>query len=73
MGSRKTNKRVTMMDVAKAAGCSQATVSVVLNSVTDIKISSDESVFIAGALQPRNCGADASASSWISLRRRRRR
>jgi LacI family transcriptional regulator len=39
MSSRKTNKRITMMDVARAAGCSQATVSVVLNNVTDIKIS----------------------------------
>ncbi|RYG96829.1 MAG: LacI family transcriptional regulator, partial [Alphaproteobacteria bacterium] len=41
MDKRKPNKRVTMMDVAKVAGCSQATVSVVLNSVTDIKISAD--------------------------------
>jgi LacI family transcriptional regulator len=41
MDSKKPNKRVTMMDVAKAAGCSQATVSVVLNSVTDIKISAE--------------------------------
>lgn len=41
MSSRKTTKRVTMMDVARAAGCSQATVSVVLNNVTDIKISPD--------------------------------
>ncbi len=39
VSSQKTSKRVTMMDVAKAAGCSQATVSVVLNNVTDIKIS----------------------------------
>jgi LacI family transcriptional regulator len=30
-----------MMDVAKAAGCSQATVSVVLNNITEIKISTD--------------------------------
>jgi LacI family transcriptional regulator len=37
----KTIKRVTMMDVAKLAGCSQATVSVVLNGVTDIKISAE--------------------------------
>ncbi|ANH08166.1 LacI family transcriptional regulator (plasmid) [Shinella sp. HZN7] len=41
MGGRRTTKRVTMMDVARAAGCSQATVSVVLNNVTDIKISPD--------------------------------
>lgn len=41
MNGGKTTKRVTMMDVAKAAGCSQATVSVVLNNVTDIKISPD--------------------------------
>jgi LacI family transcriptional regulator len=39
--SRKTSKRVTMMDVAKLAGCSQATVSVVLNNTADIKISAD--------------------------------
>ncbi len=41
VSSQKTSKRVTMMDVAKAAGCSQATVSVVLNNVTDIKISAE--------------------------------
>ncbi|MDQ0322395.1 LacI family transcriptional regulator [Pararhizobium capsulatum DSM 1112] len=41
MSGRKTIKRVTMMDVAKLAGCSQATVSFVLNNVTDIKISAD--------------------------------
>ena len=41
MSRRQTTKRVTMMDVARAAGCSQATVSVVLNNVTDIKISPD--------------------------------
>src|SRR4051812_24525529 len=35
----KSSKRVTMADVGKLAGCSQATVSVVLNSVTNIKIS----------------------------------
>ena len=41
MTGRKSTKRITMMDVAKTAGCSQATVSVVLNNVTDIKISPD--------------------------------
>ncbi|MGF9694081.1 LacI family DNA-binding transcriptional regulator [Rhizobium sp. 0TCS1.26] len=39
--SRRASKRVTMMDVAKAAGCSQATVSVVLNNTKDIKISAE--------------------------------
>jgi LacI family transcriptional regulator len=41
VSSRKPNKRITMMDVAKAAGCSQATVSVVLNNIMDIKISAE--------------------------------
>ncbi|MDO9415204.1 LacI family DNA-binding transcriptional regulator [Pararhizobium sp.] len=34
-------RRVTMTDVAKAAGCSQATVSFVLNQTTGIKISDE--------------------------------
>jgi LacI family transcriptional regulator len=33
-------KRVTMTDIARAAGCSQATVSVVLNNASGVKISS---------------------------------
>ena len=41
MSTGRSSKRVTMMDVAKAAGCSQATVSVVLNGVSDVKISSE--------------------------------
>lgn len=41
VSSSKPSKRVTMMDVAKAAGCSQATVSVVLNNIMDIKISAE--------------------------------
>lgn len=41
VSSKRPSRRVTMMDVAKAAACSQATVSVVLNNVTDIKISPD--------------------------------
>jgi LacI family transcriptional regulator len=32
-------RRVTMTDIARAAGCSQATVSVVLNNATGVKIS----------------------------------
>jgi LacI family transcriptional regulator len=39
--SRRQRSRVTMADVAKAAGCSQATVSLVLNNVTEIKISAE--------------------------------
>lgn len=34
-------RKVTMTDVARMAGCSQATVSFVLNNVPDIKISAD--------------------------------
>jgi LacI family transcriptional regulator len=56
MSGRKTNKRVTMMDVAKAAGCSQATVSVVLNSVTDIKISPDLRTRVLDAARSMNYG-----------------
>lgn len=41
MSTPKSSKRVTMMDVAKAAGCSQATVSVVLNGISEVKISSE--------------------------------
>jgi LacI family transcriptional regulator len=38
-GERRHTKRVTMTDVARAAGCSQSTVSVVLNNTPNIKIS----------------------------------
>lgn len=47
------NKRVTMTDVARAVGCSQATVSLVLNGVTDIKLSRslrDRVIAVAGEL-----------------------
>jgi LacI family transcriptional regulator len=37
----KVERKVTMADVAKAAHCSQATVSLVLNNVTDVKISAE--------------------------------
>ncbi|EPE96477.1 LacI family DNA-binding transcriptional regulator [Rhizobium grahamii] len=37
----KNPRRVTMADVARAAGCSQATVSLVLNHVTEVRISSE--------------------------------
>jgi len=38
-GQRTANKRVTMTDVARLAGCSQSTVSVVLNNTPGIRIS----------------------------------
>lgn len=47
------SKRVTMTDVARAVGCSQATVSLVLNGVTDIKLSRslrDRVIAVAGEL-----------------------
>ena len=37
--SRSAGKRVTMTDVARLAGCSQSTVSVVLNNTPGIRIS----------------------------------
>ena len=40
-GEREHIKRVTMTDVARAAGCSQSTVSVVLNNTPSIKISAE--------------------------------
>ncbi len=40
-GEREHVKRVTMTDVARAAGCSQSTVSVVLNNTPSIKISAE--------------------------------
>lgn len=46
-------RRVTMTDVARAVGCSQATVSLVLNGVTDIKLSRslrDRVIAVAGEL-----------------------
>jgi LacI family transcriptional regulator len=39
--TKRQTTRVTMADVAKAAGCSQATVSLVLNNVMEIKISAE--------------------------------
>ena len=38
-GNRSAGKRVTMTDVARLAGCSQSTVSVVLNNTPGIRIS----------------------------------
>ena len=40
-GGRTSGKRVTMTDVARGAGCSQSTVSVVLNNTPGIRISKD--------------------------------
>ncbi|PZM08965.1 LacI family transcriptional regulator [Rhizobium tubonense] len=46
-----------MMDVARAAGCSQATVSVVLNNSNDIKISSDLQARVVNAARSLGYGA----------------
>jgi LacI family transcriptional regulator len=47
---RRLTKRVTMTDVAQAAGCSQSTVSVVLNGTQGIKISSETRSRVAEAV-----------------------
>ncbi len=57
MSSRKLLKRVTMMDVAKLAGCSQATVSVVLNNSADIKISAELKARVVNAARSIGYGA----------------
>jgi LacI family transcriptional regulator len=44
-------KRVTMTDVARAAGCSQSTVSVVLNNTPSIKISSETRARVLAAIE----------------------
>jgi LacI family transcriptional regulator len=44
-------KRVTMTDVARAAGCSQSTVSVVLNNTPAIKISAETRNRVLSAIQ----------------------
>jgi len=57
MNGRKLSKRVTMMDVAKLAGCSQATVSVVLNNNADIKISAELQARVVNAARSLGYGA----------------
>ena len=52
----KLAKRVTMVDVAKAAHCSQATVSLVLNNVRDVKISSELRVRVLEAARTLGYG-----------------
>ena len=47
---RRAAKRVTMIDVAQAAGCSQSTVSVVLNGTPGIKISRETRARVADAV-----------------------
>lgn len=44
-------KRVTMTDVARAAGCSQSTVSVVLNNTPSIKISAETRGRVLAAIE----------------------
>ena len=50
-GERQHVKRVTMTDVARAAGCSQSTVSVVLNNTPGIKISGDTKTRVLAAIE----------------------
>jgi LacI family transcriptional regulator len=50
-GERRHIKRVTMTDVARAAGCSQSTVSVVLNNTPTIKISAETRNRVLSAIE----------------------
>jgi LacI family transcriptional regulator len=50
-GERRHVKRVTMTDVARAAGCSQSTVSVVLNNTPSIKISAETRNRVLSAIE----------------------
>jgi LacI family transcriptional regulator len=50
-GERQHVKRVTMTDVARAAGCSQSTVSVVLNNTPSIKISAETKSRVLSAIE----------------------
>jgi LacI family transcriptional regulator len=47
----KSARRVTMTDVARAAGCSQSTVSVVLNNTPSIKISAETRNRVLAAIE----------------------
>lgn len=49
-GERRHVKRITMTDVARAAGCSQSTVSVVLNNTPNIKISAETKTRVLAAI-----------------------
>lgn len=67
------NKRVTMTDVARAAGCSQSTVSVVLNSTPGIIIASEtrkrvvKAASALGYVLPRTVVSTASLPRQISI------
>ncbi|WP_245296809.1 MULTISPECIES: LacI family DNA-binding transcriptional regulator [Rhodomicrobium] len=50
-GERQHGRRVTMTDVARAAGCSQSTVSVVLNNTPSIKISTETRSRVLSAIE----------------------
>jgi len=50
-GERRHAKRITMTDVARAAGCSQSTVSVVLNNTPSIKISAETKTRVLAAIE----------------------
>jgi LacI family transcriptional regulator len=50
-GEHRHVKRVTMTDVARAAGCSQSTVSIVLNNTPTIKISAETRNRVLAAIE----------------------
>jgi LacI family transcriptional regulator len=65
-GERRLAKRVTMTDVARAAGCSQSTVSVVLNNTPGIKISMETRGRVLSAIDELGYRPQKSRSAPVS-------
>jgi LacI family transcriptional regulator len=62
-GERPPGRRVTMTDVARAAGCSQSTVSVVINNTPGIKISAETRDRVLAAIEELGYRAQKSRSA----------
>ncbi len=66
IAERRLGKRVTMTDVARAASCSQSTVSVVLNNTPRIKISAETRNRVLAAIEELGYRPQKSRSAPVS-------